>query len=56
MKRKRVERVERRRQLVEINLLAEAKAGPTTLARRGCGLFGSAFILAASAALFVGLH
>jgi hypothetical protein len=56
MKQKRVERVERRRQLVEINLIAEAKSGPTILARRGCALFGSALVLAASAAVFVGLH
>jgi hypothetical protein len=56
MKQKRVERVERRRQLVEINLIADAKTGSTIRARRGCALFGSAAILVASAALFLGLH
>jgi hypothetical protein len=56
MKRKRVETVERRRQLVEINLIAEAKSGPTILVRRGCALFGSALVLAASATVFLGLH
>lgn len=57
MKQKRVERVERRRQLVEINLVGDAKTGPTKiLARRGCALFGSALILAATATVFLGLH
>jgi hypothetical protein len=57
MKQRRVERVERRRQLVEINLIADAKTGPTRiLGRRGCALFGSAAILAASAVAFLGLH
>jgi hypothetical protein len=64
MKQKRPERVERRRQLLEINLVAEAKSGSARLARRGsarlarrgCALFGSAALLAAAAATFLGLH
>ncbi len=56
MKQKRTPRVERRRQLVEINLIADGKTGSTILARRGCALFGSAAVLVASAAVFLGLH
>jgi hypothetical protein len=56
VKQKRVERVERRRRLIEINLSAEARTGPTNLARRGCALFGSGVLLAAAAAALLGLH
>ena len=57
MKRKRPERVERRRPLVEINLIAEPKSRSTIIARRGCALFGIlAGVLAASGGAFLGLH
>ena len=56
MKQRRVERVERRRQLVEINLIADAKTGSAILARRGCALFAPAALLAASAAAILGLR
>ena len=57
MKRKRPERVERRRPLVEINLAAETKSRSASIARRGCALFATlAGVLAISAAAFLGLH
>jgi hypothetical protein len=60
MKQKRQERVERRRPLVEINLIGEPKSRSATMARRarlGCSLFGSgAAILAAAGAALLGLH
>jgi hypothetical protein len=60
MKHKRPEQVERRRQLVEINLIGEPRSRSATRARRarlGCSLFGSgAVILAASGAALLGLH
>jgi len=56
MKQKRAARVERRRQLVEINLIADPKTGSKSLARRGCALFGSGALLAALAAVLMGLH
>jgi hypothetical protein len=71
MKQKRQERVERRRPLVEINLAADsrrpswpprpklssANIKSSSLRRRGCGLLGSASILAvAAAAVFLGLR
>jgi hypothetical protein len=57
MKRKVPERVERRRPLVEINLIVEPKTRSAALKRRGCALFGtSAAILAIAGAAFLGLH
>lgn len=57
MKKKAPERVERRRPLVEINLIGEPRARTAMLKRRGCALFGtSAALLAAAAAVFLGLH
>jgi hypothetical protein len=60
MKQKRQERVERRRQLVEVNLVGEPKSRSASVARRarlGCALFGTAAaILAASVAGLLGLH
>ncbi len=61
MKRKRPERlVERRRALVEFNLIGDPKTRAAILKRRGCALFGSsavvAGLLAAAAAAFLGLH
>ena len=60
MKQKRQERVERRRPLVEINLIGEPRSRSAKMARRarlGCALFGSgAAILAASGAALLGLH
>ena len=60
MKQKRPEREERRRSLVEINLIGEPKSRSATMKRRarlGCAWFGSvAAILAASGAAFLGLH
>jgi hypothetical protein len=60
MKHKRQERVERRRSLVEINLIGEPRSRSASVARRarlGCALFGSgAAILAASGATLLGLH
>ncbi len=57
MKQKRLEGVERRRPLVEINLIGDTRTRPAILARRGCALFAPASaVLAASAAVFLGLH
>lgn len=57
MKKKRQERIERRRSLVEINLIPETKSRSATMAKRGCALFVlAAAALAASAAAFLGLH
>jgi len=60
VKQKRQERVERRRTLVEINLVGEPRSRSATMARRarlGCALFGSGVaILAASGAVLLGLH
>ena len=71
MKSKRQGQVERRRPLVEINLVAESrtrpswppkarlsspKTRPSGLRRLGCAWFGSALILAAAAAGYLGLH
>jgi hypothetical protein len=60
VKKKRQQQVERRRPLVEINLIGEPKSRSATMARRarrGCVLFGSgAAILAASGAALLGLH
>jgi hypothetical protein len=57
MKGKRLERVERRRQLVEQNLIAEGRPRPA-ISRKGCaGLFGSSLlVLCGLVALGVGLH
>jgi len=58
MKRKRLDRVERRRPLVEINLIAGTKARPARIARSGCArLFASvAAFFVGSAAAYLGLH
>ena len=61
MKQKRPERVvERRRALVEFNLIGETKTRTASLKRRGCALFGSSALLAAmvaaATAAFLGLH
>ncbi len=71
MKAKRQERVERRRPLVEINLAVDSRTRPSwppksklsspkkrssILGRLGCGLFGSAVVVAAAAAGYLGLH
>jgi hypothetical protein len=57
MKGKRLERVERRRQLVEQNLIAEGRPRPT-ISRKGClGLFGSSLLVVSGlVALGLGLH
>jgi len=55
-KKKRPEREERRRPLVEINLIADTKSR-SPMARRGCALFSILVaVVAASAAAFLGLH
>lgn len=56
MKKKGGERVERRRPLVEINLIADAKSRSARMARRGCALFASAVALLVAGAAFLGLH
>jgi hypothetical protein len=57
MKRKVPERVERRRPLVEINLIGEPRARSARLKRRGCALFGtSVALMAIAVAAFLGLH
>jgi hypothetical protein len=57
VKKKRPEREERRRPLVEINLVADAKSRSANIARRGCALFSLLVaVIAASAAAFLGLH
>jgi hypothetical protein len=60
VKRKRQETEERRRSLVEVNLIAEPKSRSATMARRarlGCAWFGSgAALLAASGVALLGLH
>ena len=60
MKRKQKQIEERRRQLLEFNLIGEPKSRSVKVARKGCALFGSgtilAAILAALAAAYLGLH
>ncbi len=57
MKKKGPERVERRRPLVEINLIGEPRARSAMLKRRGCALFGTSLaVLAIAGAAFLGLH
>jgi hypothetical protein len=60
VKRKRQETEERRRSLVEVNLVGEPKSRSATMARRarlGCSLFGpGAALLAAVVAALLGLH
>jgi hypothetical protein len=57
VKRRHLEQEERRRPLVEVNLVAEPKSRSAIIARRGCALFGVlAAVLAASLAAFLGLH
>jgi hypothetical protein len=57
MKQKRLERVERRRPLVEINLIGDPKNRADILKRRGCALFGtSVALMAIAVATFLGLH
>ena len=61
MKRKRVERIERRRALVEINLIGDSRSRPAAIGRRGCMSLISrnaalAVVLAALIAAHLGLH
>lgn len=58
MKQKRVERAERRRPLVEINLIGDTKPRSANRARRGCGpLLGQgAVLLATLVAAFLAAH
>jgi len=59
MKRKQKQIEERRRALLEFNLIGEPKSRSVKSARRGCALFGSGTILALLAALiaaYLGLH
>jgi hypothetical protein len=57
LKGKRLERVERRRQLVEQNLIAEGRPRQA-ISRKGClGLFGSSLLVVAGlVAMGLGLH
>jgi hypothetical protein len=60
MKRKQKQIEERRRALLEFNLIGEPKSRSVKKARKGCALFGSggilAVALAALAAAYLGLH
>jgi hypothetical protein len=61
VKRKRRQTIEeRRRALLEFNLIGEPKSRSVKVARRGCALFGSGSILVAVivalAAVYLGLH
>jgi hypothetical protein len=56
MKKKRLERAERRRPLIEINLIADARSRSAKAARRGCALLPIVAVLAASAAAGLGLR
>ena len=60
MKRKQKQVEERRRALLEFNLIGEPKARSVKIARKGCALFGSgtivAALLAALATAYLGLH
>jgi hypothetical protein len=59
VKRKQKQLEERRRALLEFNLIGEPKSRSVKSARRGCALFGSGTILtllAALAAAYPGLH
>ena len=60
MKRKQKQIEERRRALLEFNLIGEPKARSVKAARKGCALFGSgtivAALLAALATAYLGLH
>ena len=61
MKRKQKQIEERRRALLEFNLIGEPKSRSVKIARKGCALFGSGTILvglllAALAAAYLGLH
>ena len=60
MKRKQKQIEERRRALLEFNLIGEPKPRSVKVARKGCALFGSgtilAAVLAALAAAYLGLH
>jgi hypothetical protein len=49
VKQKRVERAERRRTLVELNLLSDARARPSARRRRGCLPFLTTGLLAMAA-------
>jgi hypothetical protein len=58
VKQRRLERVERRRPLVEFNLISADASRPTSRRRRGCLPVGGAILLmvATFAALALGLH
>ena len=60
MKRKQKQIEERRRALLEFNLIGEPKPRSAKVARKGCALFGSgavlAGMLAVSGAALLGLH
>lgn len=60
MKRKQKQIEERRRALLEFNLIGEPKSRSVKVARKGCALFGSGTILAAIltalAAAYLGLR
>jgi hypothetical protein len=57
VKKRHLEQEERRRPLVEVNLIGEPKSRSAIITRRGCALFGVlAAALVASVAAFLGLH
>jgi hypothetical protein len=60
VKRKQKQIEERRRALLEFNLIGEPKPRSIKTARRGCGIFGAggilAVLLAAVAAAYLGLY
>ena len=61
MKRKQKQVEERRRALLEFNLIGEPKPRSVKIARKGCAPFGSGtmlvgLLLAALAAAYLGLH
>lgn len=60
MKRKQKQLEERRRVLLEFNLIGEPKSRSVKSARKGCAVFGSggilALVLAALTAAYLGLH
>jgi hypothetical protein len=58
MKRRRPERVDRRRTLIELNLISETKPPRLAIRRRGCFATSAIFLLALSGlvASTLGLH
>jgi hypothetical protein len=58
MKRRKVEHVEKRRPLVELNLLADPKASRLSVSRKGCASFLTPVLLGlvAFAIVVSGLH